>query len=287
VAAAAVPAAAGVPAGAPGAVPAAAGAPSAAPASTAAGVAAASSDPLAVAGPEGPGWVIEIKGYHFFNEDITTWGGTHVRDTFLKNLREQTVELPSGPGQAPTRFTMKELGVDFAVLTVDPPIDQTNQIPNPFFEGGPAGQAGYPGAMDGTSGMMPGMTPGMMAPGMMAPAGMGAPGGNRPGAGAKSDKKEKKEEPKEPPFFLAPKYSFVLQFCWQEKLLTERRRQRAQAQLQQQQPDQAAPAAPGGQNPAVPGGQNPAVPGGPPPAAPGNKTPAVPGNKVAAANIGG
>jgi len=84
------------------------------------------------------------------------------------------------------------------------------------------------------------------------------------GGAAKPDSKKEKEEPKEPPFFVAPKYTFVLQFCWQEKLLTERLRQRAEAQLQQQQEQQQ---------------QEPEQPEQPPPA--------TPGNKMAAANTGG
>jgi type IV pilus assembly protein PilM len=212
--------------------------PAAAPAAGTAETAGASGDPLAVAGPEGPGWVIEIKGYHFYNEDITAWGGTHVRDTFLKNLREQAVELPTGPGLPPTRFTMADLGIGFAVLTVDPPIEQGNRILNPYYEANPqvpgAGIPGMPGMMDASGGMMP----------TMAPAVPGAPGAGLPAGAAKTQKKEK-EAPKEPPFFAAPKYTFVLQFCWQERLLTERLRKR---QLEQQpgqpQPGQPQPAAP-------------------------------------------
>lgn len=104
---------------------------------------------------------------------------------------------------------------------------------------------------------MPGMTPG----GMMAP-GMGQ-GTGKP----KPDKKEK-EEPKEPPFFSAPKYTFVLQFCWQEQLLTERLRKRQQEQIQQQLEQQQ----PTGQPEQPPGAQ---------------PQPATPDNKVAAANTGG
>ena len=236
------------------AAPGAAAAPAAAADATAALASAGLED---VAGPEGPGWVIEIKGHHFFNEDITTWGGVHVRDTFMKNLREQTIELPSGPGLPPTRFTMEELGISFPVLTVDPPIDQSHRIPNPFFEPVAPGSGGMYGTMDMTGGMMPGMTPG----GMMGP-GMG-----QPGAKTKPEKKEK-EEPKEPPFFSAPKYTFVLQFCWQEQLLTERLRKRQQEQLQQQL-EQQQPADEADQPPAD------------------EPQPAAPENKVAAANTRG
>ena len=179
--------------------------------------------------------MIEIKGYHFFNDDISTGIGTHVRDTFLKNLREQTVELPAGPGQPPTRFTMEELGIGFGVLIVDPPRAEMIQIPNPYYEGT------QPGAASGMPGMM---VPGGMMPGM-APAGVGVPGAGLAGGKAKPDKKKEKEEPKEPPFFSAPKYTFVLQFCWQEKLLTERLRKRQQELTQPSQEKPASqPAAP-------------------------------------------
>jgi type IV pilus assembly protein PilM len=252
--------AAGIPAAPAAGTPAGPASPAAIPAATDSGTAGAadgSGDSQAVAGPDGPGWVIEIKGHHFYNEDITTWGGTHVRDTFLKNLREQTVELPTGPGLPPTRFTMAELGIGFVVLTVDPPIDQANRIPNPYYEptlqAPGSGVPGMPGMMDASGGMMPAMAPAMPA----------APGAGPPGSGAKTEKKEK-EEPKEPPFFAAPKYTFVLQFCWQERLLTERLRKRQQEQMPQPA-DQPQPEQP----------------------QPGQPQPAVPDNKVAAATTGG
>jgi hypothetical protein len=59
----------------------------------------------------------------------------------------------------------------------------------------------------------------------------GAPAaGARPGEAAAEN----------PPFFLAPKYSFVVQFCWQEKQLTDRLRARQEA-LTNQQEDQIVP----------------------------------------------
>lgn len=262
--AATAPAATAPAAGMPPAMPAPGAA--AADAAADAGATLASGELEEIPGPAGPGWVIEIKGHHFFNEDIMTWGGVHVRDTFMKNLREQTIELPSGPGQPPTKFTMEELGISFPVLTVDPPIDQTHRIPNPFYEPVAPGSAGMYGMTDATGGMMPGMTPGGMMPGM-TPGGMMAPGMGQPGAKTKPDKKEK-EEPQEPPFFSAPKYTFVLQFCWQEQLLTERLRKRQQEQLEQQL-EQQQPADESDQPPSE------------------EPQPATPENTVAAANTGG
>jgi hypothetical protein len=42
-------------------------------------------------------------------------------------------------------------------------------------------------------------------------------------------------EVENPRFFPAPKYSFVVQFCWQEKLLAERLRARQEALMNEQQ----------------------------------------------------
>jgi type IV pilus assembly protein PilM len=192
------PAAPGAPAApaAPG-VPAAAGAPTAP--DTPAGPAAE------VKGPEGAGWVIEIKGYHYFNENPATWGGTHVRNTLLKRLRENTVELPAGPGKPPEKFTMEELGVGYAILAVETRIDQTHKLLNPFYEG----PAGAPG--------MPAMTPGMGPGPEGTPLQPGAPG------------RKPVEDPSNPRFLAAPKYSFTVQFCWQEKPASERLQKREAA----------------------------------------------------------
>jgi hypothetical protein len=184
-------------------------------------------NPEQITGPEGSGWVIEIGGHHFYNEGMTTWGGTHVRDTFMKSLREQTIELPTTPGRPPERFTMKELGIDFVILAADPPIDRNHREPNPYFEGQP-----------GTSGASEAVSPSGYGPPVAGPAGFGAPLPGRtaaeaPEAGGPAAEPEEEEKESEPPFYAVPKYSFVVQFCWQEQQLTERLQKR-------QQPEQAA-----------------------------------------------
>lgn len=150
-------------------------------------------------GPSGPGWVIEMKGYHYFNDDIQTWGGTHVRDTFLKNLREQTVTLPKGPGEGDETFTMEELGIGFGILAQETPIVDA-QVPNPYYEPPPRAEA-------------PEMGPDGMTP--LAPAAAAE-------TPAATPEEEEPSEPLAPPFYSVRKYSFIVQFCWQEKLLSER-----------------------------------------------------------------
>jgi hypothetical protein len=127
----------------------------------------------AITGPEGPGWVIELRGYHFFNEDPETWAGTHVRDTLLKNLREGTISLPTELGQAMEEFTMEELGIGYGILAVERLIDHNHRMPNPYYEP----PAGVPGGM-GT-----GMTPGLEGLGGLGGLG-GFGGGQLPKPGA-------------------------------------------------------------------------------------------------------
>ena len=179
-----------------------------------------------VTGPEGPGWVIELRGHHFHNEDPLTWGGTHVRDTFLRNLREMTIELPLGPEGEMESFTMEELGIGYAILALETRIEHNHRVPNPYYE--PPVRQTRPGAADPRG----------------APGRTGGLGGTRGGLGARSGAAQPAAEapreevgengidPDNPPFFVAPRYTFVVQFCWQERLLTERLRAREQALMQ-------------------------------------------------------
>ncbi|MFM7072523.1 MAG: pilus assembly protein PilM [Planctomycetota bacterium] len=274
-----------------------------------------------VEGPTKDGWVVEIRGYHYFNGNPQTSGRTHVLNTLLRRLETGAVRLPGDPDEnrEPPEFTMKELGIMFPTLILDDRIDLNYKIPNPLFAatadgGGPGGMA--PGGM-GPAGMAPGgMGPGGMMPGMM-PGGKGGPGagtlggfggpgaGKGPGKGAADKGKGKNDAPAEPESYDAPRYAFTIQFVWQpvplsKRLLLKREaaeklRAEREAALASGQPlpgDAAAQPgnAPAGVNPAAPApavpnpaGGNPAVPNPavPNPAAAAN--PAVP-NPAAAAN---
>jgi len=197
--------------------------------------------------PKGPGWVVEIKGYHFYNDPSkpADGGSAHVRKTLLKSIETGTVDLPAGPGGKTDQFTFKELGIGFAILARDIPINRQFRLDNPNYAGN-------------------GTTPGAS----------GFEGGPGPGVGAITGVAE---DPNNPQVFVVPKCEFVVQFCWQEKPLTKRYEER-EAKLRA-----AATAAANGPLPTVPAapGANPVVPPVAPAAPvnpPANTTPAPPAN---------
>ena len=172
-----------------------------------------------ISGPSGSGWVIELKGHHFYNDDMQTWLGVHVRNTLLKNLREMTIQLPTGPGQALEEFTMEELGIGYAFLARESPLDKYHQVPNPLYEG----------PQRDTGGAGPGQPGGF---GGMEETAMPEAGGNGSATAADtsaSAEKKPDEDPDNPPFYVAPRFDFIVQFCWQEQHLTERLKAREEA----------------------------------------------------------
>ncbi len=175
-------------------------------------------------GPSGPGWVIELKGYHYFNANRAEEGGTHVRKTLLKNLEDGFVMLPGGPGQPLVRFTMKELGIQYPTLVKDSPLNRDYRVPNPNATpvAGGAGAAGNFGGAAGNFGGAAGNFGG-------AEGSFGAVGGGAPQP-AKPD--ENPDATDEPVDFPAPRYEFVVQFCWQETRLSVRLK-RKQAELEE------------------------------------------------------
>jgi type IV pilus assembly protein PilM len=208
-----------------------------------------------IQGPTGPGWVIEIFGYHYYNDarDRRNTGSLHVRNTLLKELEHGFVDVPLGPGQPIERFSMKELGIGFAILAHNPR-PTPRFIENPNFvmpTGAVAGAA--PGVFGGAPGTFGGTAP---------------PGGDS-GTVPKID-------PDNPPAFKVDRYDFAIQFVWQEKPLNVRLEERHKKLLEAQQAAEAAAASSGGAaTPAAgataaspPGSAQPvAAPQGPPPAA--------------------
>lgn len=97
-------------------------------------------------GPSGPGWVFELKGYHFFMSDATLGGSAHVKNTLLKALEHGTVNLPTGPGANPISFKLKELGIGYSIL-VQEKINRDQRLENPNY----AGPATTPGGVIDTA----------------------------------------------------------------------------------------------------------------------------------------
>jgi type IV pilus assembly protein PilM len=192
-----------------------------------------------VAGPKDKGWVVELKGYHYFNDRENYWqgGANHVKATLMNWLENGQVELPTPQG--PMVFTMDELGIGYVILVRDPRT-QTVYLENPNYEPDP--DDALPGA------------------------GVGGFGNGNP-MGAKAAKKTE-QDPDNPAFYEAEKYEFIVQFVWQEKPLNERLEERAK---------KAAAAAGAAAQPAAlgtTGAATQAVPTTPTPAAPNPGTPA-------------
>jgi type IV pilus assembly protein PilM len=169
--------------------------------------------------------------------------------------------IPVAPdAQIPVVFTMREMGIDYPVVVINQRINHLHKVPNPNFEPPEAGRggAGYgmgPGADfgDGMGRMGAGPPGGMYGgAGMMGPPGgmYGASGmrggGTRQRAGAEGED----DEEREPPFLTVPIYNFSVQFCWQERLLSDR----LQQQVDEWEPMQEEPAettTPPGDDPSV------------------------------------
>jgi type IV pilus assembly protein PilM len=209
---------------------------------------------VSVEGPKGPGWVIEIKGHHFYNDpSIREMGGpAHLRNTFLRNIEHGWIDVPGGPGQPLERFTHKELGIGFAILAFDPR-PRNVQIPNPnYVQVGGAGNnidAGF------------------------APMNAGGPRGAANG--------DAKADPDNQEFYTVPRYDFIVQFCWIERPLSVRLEER-EKRLKEQEAANAAAPAPAQGAPAPVGTATAPVPPAIAPASPTPAAPAAPAGAVPA-----
>jgi hypothetical protein len=70
-------------------------------------------------GPTGPGWVIELRGHHFHNEDLIDRTAKFVRDTLIENLRNKKVTIVNPDDGKPMEISMKELGIGYPVILTE------------------------------------------------------------------------------------------------------------------------------------------------------------------------
>ena len=197
--AAAADAAAGDPAAAAG-DPAATGAAPAVAADPAAGGAAAATGEAMT----GPGFVIQLTGYHYHNADLKNQTRKFVIDTLVKKLEEGSVKLPDGYDENAKRLTGELVDVSFKDMGIS----------RPWLV---AGKPLKPEWIDPDAELMGegGMSAGMPAGFNIAPP-TAAPGAGPEGTAA---------EPAGPVSraFEVKRYDFVVQFCWQPKTRAERR----------------------------------------------------------------
>jgi type IV pilus assembly protein PilM len=117
---------------------------------------AAGADPAApaeaapVAGPQGPGWVIELTGHHFHNEDDhkPEEGAQFVRSTIVRNLlgEGRQIAVSTGP-LAGQLVPVASLGIGFPVIVDSSPVKVVRIQTTPGGEAA-APQPGAPAAED-------------------------------------------------------------------------------------------------------------------------------------------
>ena len=82
---------------------------------------------------EKTGWVITVKGHHFYkNNNPFEGGANHVRKTLIERLEHGTVVLPV-PGEGNVEFSMKEMGVSHPFLFNPATPNARHEEPNPEF----------------------------------------------------------------------------------------------------------------------------------------------------------
>ena len=149
---------------------------------------------LALEGPSGPGWVIQLICYHYYNDldRIGYEGSDHVRRLMMTAFMESTVELPVGNDENGNpileEFTLKQMGLDFPMLLNEEKASEVS-IPNPDFDE----EAAMTAKFSPTAGSVPG------------------------GAYVNEN-----GDVIEPATLLARKYEFAFQMVWQENTPSER-----------------------------------------------------------------
>ncbi len=167
-------------------------------------------------GPTGPGWVFEMRGFHYYNSPKRPHleGNNHVRRTFITNLMQKPIDLPDDSGQM-MRFMPEELGLIFPLL-LNEQRPTVSRVPNPDFD---------PEAIQAAMLKMQTET-GVMTP---VPFGGKFPDGTI----------------NEPPTIEVRRHDFIVQVLWQPTPLSERLKKRAEkeAEATETPPPAAEPAA--------------------------------------------
>jgi type IV pilus assembly protein PilM len=184
--------------------------------------------------PTGPGWVIELRGYHFFNglEKKGLEGASHVEKYLINYLENGTVRLPgTQPGEV-REISLYDLGIRRPVLrNRNSKPNYVFRMPNPEYSRILA-EKGLSAPGGATAGSRPGFGGGGVNLSFGGPGGGGASmmgeggddqaasGGNSFGAGNQAGKQNPSEPIKDaagnivPPDFEAPRFDFIVQFAW-------------------------------------------------------------------------
>ncbi len=161
-------------------------------------------------GLSGPGWVVQLTGFHYHNTEESDQTMGFVNSTLIKNLKEGFVELPDGPKGELLQVSFSDLGISHPWLVDGSKIEKV-QIDL---------EAGLPGATNNTGNNTGGEFGGEFG---------GGPAGRRTtGTGEEGEEVESS-------IVALEKYSFIVQFVWKETpqsarlLKSESRRQEEDA----------------------------------------------------------
>ncbi|MGQ9607590.1 MAG: type IV pilus assembly protein PilM, partial [Thermogutta sp.] len=177
------------------------------------GSAAAAPAPPPIPGPTGPGYVIRLTGYHYHNSETAKTqqdqGAEYVRNTLIRTLE-------TGPFFVNGEWlTPKELGIGFPCL-INPGRIKVVRVTDPNVR--PSTLAPSTGTM-GPTGIPTGIPTGSLIPGGTTGAMGSGPGGT---AGPMTI----------PGVIELRRFDFVIEFVWQPKTESERRKAREEAQKQ-------------------------------------------------------
>lgn len=193
--------------------------------------------------PTGPGWVVEIQGYHFFNGDDKKGldGAAHVEKYFINFLENGEVQLPGPNPDELKKVPLFDLGIRRPILrNKNAKPDKNYRMPNPDYfrlleeKGLIAPGAGGPGGLGQGFGQGFGMGGGSKFGGRgggsmgagLGGAGMGSSdeGDEGPGGGGFQSGSKNRPAAGEPlkdstgkvvvPDFPAPRFDFIVQFAW-------------------------------------------------------------------------
>ena len=162
--------------------------------------------------PTGPGWVVQLTGYHYHNTDKTDDARVFLDRTLLKQLAEGKVRLPDGANEQEIDVPMQDVSITHAWLVQDKTLVEETIDPDAALYG--AGNVpqyqnfarGDDGDGDGDGDRR-----------------RGRRGRDRDDDDDDDDESDGLGQPPEPRWFKVMKYQFVVQFCWQPKTRAERR----------------------------------------------------------------
>jgi type IV pilus assembly protein PilM len=84
-------------------------------------------------GPIGAGWVVQITGHHFHNDEQGNEGEQFVRSTLVKNLLGKGDEVPVAAGEKSGELVpLADLGIGYPVLVYSSPIRKVRYEANPM-----------------------------------------------------------------------------------------------------------------------------------------------------------